>query len=572
MKVNKSKKKLLYEVAKYYSSLGWSVIPVNADKTPLVNWKEFQSRRPTREELQKWFRDGSADGIAIVTGKISNLIVLDFEKGQKVPKFPFTATVLTGGGGKHIYFTPPEGVEISNSARPFGKDYLMDVRSEGGYVVAPPSMHKSGNCYEWENDIANNEIAKLPDIYKTRLQNNPTSKTDFTDIVGGVNEGSRHDSAVRVVGLLLHKFDHNDWKTIAWQLFKGFGLQCKPPMNRDELKQIFVDIANKELAKRKQQQSGNNNLLNYITIDDLMAEEDTEPDWLVDSLVPNGGITILAGKARNFKTWMLLHLALSVATGDKVFGHFNTMKAPVLIVDEENQKRTLRKRLTMLGYKPGSDLHFVIQSGFKITTPQHMNYLSDLVRKHSIRLVIFDSLMRVHNKDESASTGMAEVFATVKQLNRLGAAVLFTHHHRKQDSGNSADNMRGSSDILAAVDAQMSVQRNDQFIFIEQNKNRDMEELKPFTVLIDSTENSMSLKYEGQTPEQLDKEGKAEILIVKSLESGEQSQSELIEKLKGENIGGNKVGSALRQLVFDKKIIEITGEHNKKTYSLPPTE
>lgn len=566
MKVKK--KNRLLKAAEYYSSLGWSVIPVGADKKPLLeSWKEFQSRRATKEELKKWFSNGSTDGIAIVTGKISGgLVVLDFEKGQKVPKFPNAPTVLTGGGGKHVYFTTPEAVKIKSSARPLGKDYLMDIRAEGGYVVAPPSMHNSGKRYEWENHIAKYQLSRLPSMYRTLLQNKATSKTDFSEIVGGVTEGNRHDAAVRLTGLLLNKFDREQWESVAWPLLRSWALQCKPPMDGNELKQIFVDIANKELTKRKQTVTGNP--LNPISLDQLMAEPDTEPDWLVDHLVPNGGITIIAGKAANFKTWILLHLALCVATGKKVFGHFDTTKAPVLIVDEENQKKTLRKRLTMLGYKEGLDLHFVVQSGFKITNPQHMKHLADVVKRKHIRLVIFDSLVRVHSRDESASTGMAEVFATVKELNRLGAAVMFTHHHRKQDTGNSADNMRGSSDILAAVDAQMSVQRNDKFIYIEQNKNRDTEELTPFTVLINATEDAMRFEYQGETEQELDQQGKAELLIVKSLESGVRSRKEIVAELSNEKIGENNVGEALKRLIDDKRISEIIGAHNAKSYIL----
>jgi hypothetical protein len=63
-------------------------------------------------------------------------------------KLPDTIEVLTGGGGRHLYFRIPEGVEIPCSAGKLGVN--LDIRSTGGYVVAPPSIHPNGTAYEWE--------------------------------------------------------------------------------------------------------------------------------------------------------------------------------------------------------------------------------------------------------------------------------------------------------------------------------------------------------------------------------------------------------------------------------------
>jgi hypothetical protein len=129
--------------AKKYISFGASIIPVGRNKVPLIPWKEFQTRKATEQEVEEWWTKWPEANIGLVTGKISNLAVIDIEKGGDISPFPETDTVTTGGGGWHLYYVYVEGVE--NKTRIFP---LTDIRGEGGYVVAPPSVHSSGKKYE----------------------------------------------------------------------------------------------------------------------------------------------------------------------------------------------------------------------------------------------------------------------------------------------------------------------------------------------------------------------------------------------------------------------------------------
>src|SRR3990170_8888798 len=141
-----------FQWGKYYiEKMGYSVIPVNADKKPAIpEWKPYQTKRPTEDELQEWFNNRSKNNIAIVTGTISGIVIVDFDtpeavKLAKEKGFPLTPLVKTGKGD-HAYCKYQEGI------RNFQKrDDLpgIDLRGEGGYVVAPPSIHKSGKVYEW---------------------------------------------------------------------------------------------------------------------------------------------------------------------------------------------------------------------------------------------------------------------------------------------------------------------------------------------------------------------------------------------------------------------------------------
>jgi Bifunctional DNA primase/polymerase, N-terminal len=101
------------------------------------------------------FRDWN---VAVCTGK--GIIVLDIDPRhggveslatleKKFDPLPRTREVITGSQGLHFYFGLPNNVEVKNSASRLGSG--IDIRGEGGYVVAPPSMHKSGNRYHWRD-------------------------------------------------------------------------------------------------------------------------------------------------------------------------------------------------------------------------------------------------------------------------------------------------------------------------------------------------------------------------------------------------------------------------------------
>ncbi len=73
---------------------------------------------------------------------------------------PWTPTARTGGGGKHLYFALRAGNEIRNAVKIGGKP--IDTRGSGGYVLAPPSLHASGNQYEWVISPDETQLAEAP--------------------------------------------------------------------------------------------------------------------------------------------------------------------------------------------------------------------------------------------------------------------------------------------------------------------------------------------------------------------------------------------------------------------------
>lgn len=144
-----------------YAARGWRVIPLPPGEKYPSEFKSWQTRATTDEtQIRKWWTGRRAKhGIGIVTGVESNLFVVDIDVSDGKPGLdswrallaehgapPPTHTVRTGSGGLHFYYTMPDGVVIRNSAgNRLGPG--VDVRGEGGFVVAPPTIHPNGTAY-----------------------------------------------------------------------------------------------------------------------------------------------------------------------------------------------------------------------------------------------------------------------------------------------------------------------------------------------------------------------------------------------------------------------------------------
>jgi len=139
----------------YTERFGFSVIPIGEDKRPAVAWKEYQDRRPSLKELVDW----PHDGLAIVTGPISGIVVVDCDSEDdalwfwnNVAKSP---AVVKTRRGRHFYFRHP-GQYVMSGTKINGH---YDVKGDRSYVLAPPSLHSEGR-YHWRHKLTS--VADLP--------------------------------------------------------------------------------------------------------------------------------------------------------------------------------------------------------------------------------------------------------------------------------------------------------------------------------------------------------------------------------------------------------------------------
>ena len=154
--------------ARRLHSLGLSVIPVppprpgalpntpGDGKTPAIKWKEFQTRLPTEKEITAWF--GAAHmNVAVITGAVSGVVVVDADDRPALrwatAHLQYTPWQTCTSRGFHLWYRYPD-VPVPNRARIETRDGLLklDVRGDGGYVIAPGSLHASGAAYTFAGD------------------------------------------------------------------------------------------------------------------------------------------------------------------------------------------------------------------------------------------------------------------------------------------------------------------------------------------------------------------------------------------------------------------------------------
>jgi len=134
---------------------------VGNDKKPLIPWAIYQKRKATQDEIKKWFEQFDNPNIGIVTGAISNLLVVDCDSQEAIDQIEDTLPEnfevpisSTPRGGRHYYFSHVDG--FPNKANILKS---MDIRTSGGFIIAPPSVNGNGKAYSWIN---NNGLAEIP--------------------------------------------------------------------------------------------------------------------------------------------------------------------------------------------------------------------------------------------------------------------------------------------------------------------------------------------------------------------------------------------------------------------------
>ena len=224
-----------------YLEKGFSVIPVGADKRPLLNWQDYQKKRATAEEIEAWWEKWPNSNIGIITGAISGITVVDVDKKSdgletlKKLRLPMTLVAKTGGGGFHYYYKYSEG--IGNKAGIFPG---IDIRGEGGYVVAPPSVHSSGETYDW---VTEEELEDFPaEIF------NIHKEVNWKEVVTGAEQGSRNNTAASYIGKLMRSLPPQDWESLVWPTVVSWNSNNTPPLPEKELRATFESISKKAIG------------------------------------------------------------------------------------------------------------------------------------------------------------------------------------------------------------------------------------------------------------------------------------------------------------------------------------
>jgi hypothetical protein len=260
-------------------------------------------------------------------------------------------------------------------------------------------------------------------------------------------------------------------------------------------------------------------VLDFVGEDEPTDEDVISPeDWIVPSFVPRAGVTILGGPPKIGKTFLLLDLAIAVASGQKLCGHWPTFQGRVLALLEEDTKRRIRMRLWRMARGRGVDprsltgqLRLATMTGFRLDSEDMVRRLEQEITMYRPDVLLIDALARVHSADENDRTAMRAVTVPLQALcTKYGIAIVLVHHFRKQGLGDdkrrSGDLLRGSSDLLALARSVIGVQRLDDRRGFQVDAQGNDGEVQPAIVELENGKNdrdksTILLRYVGPTGE-----------------------------------------------------------------------
>jgi hypothetical protein len=487
----------LLEHALYYQSLGWSVVPVQlGKKIPFVKWKPYQSRRPTLKQIRKWWEKFPDANIGIITGKISNLVVLDFDSILALETFrnqicltPKTIKQKTGRG--YQYFFPyPNGRDIRNKS---GLMKDVDLRAEAGLVVVAPSIHKSGKRYEWKNhDPLEDGLKGLKEIPKKILifclkgsKSSISNKiAKDVNILDGVEEGIRDETLFKHACSLKSKgLSRAEVEIIITEAAKN----CSPPFPKDEalakVESAFgYPDSNALKIRRAREKMRKRTSKKGITVRRLMRTKFPEPKWALKGVFCEG-LNILAGKPKVGKSFLALNICVAIAHGELALNEFETEKSSVLFIGLEDTLRRLKGRLRVN----------IPSKISKATTKMRLinewprmgdgglDLLEEEIKKYTdLRLIVIDTLQWFRptgqNKDSNSYAKDYEQMMVIKQLaDKHRIAILLIHHLRKTGADDIFDTLSGSFGLTGGADGLLALEdKNGKFIL--HIRGRDIDE------------------------------------------------------------------------------------------------
>ncbi len=253
-----------YKKARGYAAKGFAVFPVNTIEDGRCSCGKACSspgKHPVASLVPHGCLDAQADpravdewwlvypgaNIGIATGDVSGILVVDIDiegfdtlanlealYGELEP----TWAAQTGSGGQHLYYRMPNA-DIRNSAGSVGPG--IDVRANGGYVLAPPSNHISGGAYTWTDGWHPKKVA-LADVPAWLLKKMAPAQALRTSspLPKTISEGTRNSWMASAAGAMRRKgFGEG---AIFAALRTENQERCRPPLDDRELARIAKSI------------------------------------------------------------------------------------------------------------------------------------------------------------------------------------------------------------------------------------------------------------------------------------------------------------------------------------------
>ncbi len=432
---------------------GFAVFPLTEKgKTPATA-HGFKDATTDKAQIREWWGQHPNLNIGIATGSASGgLVVIDVDNGhggngsaslreweRANGPLPDTVTCITGSGGYHYYFYDDQEYRNKTSII----DHV-DIRAEGGYVVAPPSVHPNGNVYMWD---ALGELGEVPiarNSEKVRVFLRGQKKKDpepQKQAPEKFEAGRRTDSLISLIGVLKDRGLSDE--AIEDAVMTENRLKCDPPLEYSELVKEVLPALNRDwLPAHPYSEDKSNRLLpEPVTLAAVWSDPPPLAPVLIDGVLRQGHKLILSAPSKAGKSFALMRLAIGIAEGMKWFGS-KCRKGRVFYVNMEIDDPSCYNRFRAIYKAMGMDVDINVDNltvwglrGFSMPLKDLAPLIIDKVG-HEYDAVIIDPLYKVMDGDENSNSDIGRMVGQFDRIAReTGASVIYAHHFAKGVGG-----------------------------------------------------------------------------------------------------------------------------------------
>ncbi len=471
---------LMLEGALRLARIGFAVFPLHPrSKHPMFeSWPEIATT--DEAQVERWWKQTPDANVGIATGRKSRVFAMDIDPRHagditfdllvaKQGKFAETLQQITGTGGWHLFFRYPN-IEVRNKVGVFQG---IDIRGEGGFVVAPPSVHPdTGKRYEWDG-LAELERQPIADAPLWLLEALQVTKPKV-EIPVQIPHGTQHFTLVALAGMMRRA--GLDAEDIYPSLMKVNERHCERPGPAANIAKIadsmmkyapadasLYKTATKlwRLTKAKEVEDQKRvDKLMVTTVDGLTIYRSDTPDnqFVIEGLLLNG-LTILAGRPKSGKSWCALQLALSVSLGT-LFMATKEVATPGLVdyfALEESQQRTALRMRKLLASESILLQNLNVAYSLLPLAGGGMEQLKLMVEKRPPSLIVIDTFLKAVGAPPKENTDLMRTeYREIDMLHKLAQdakiAIVLVHHTRKA-GGAPIDAIAGSTGVTAAADS-----------------------------------------------------------------------------------------------------------------------
>ncbi|MGO9118500.1 MAG: AAA family ATPase [Desulfomonilaceae bacterium] len=229
-------------------------------------------------------------------------------------------------------------------------------------------------------------------------------------------------------------------------------------LNGNDTRAKLIEIA-ESTPNYKPRQTGPE----IISCKELIESEIEPPKWIIRDILPEG-LGLLVAKPKAGKSWLCQNLSLSIAQGIKALGRFPTLKSTTLNLCLEDNRRRMRKRLSMMLKNDAPPDNHLIACVWPSFDKGGLDALHKILEDDpNIKLVTIDTFGRFRPRRNRTDDIYSSDYADLQQLHSLASlyelAILLVHHERKETSEDALDNILGSTAVSGAADSILILKR-----------------------------------------------------------------------------------------------------------------